>query len=109
MAPPLRIVLTPAQQGELEEARDHAARPYVRERAAAILKVATGVSGRQVALHGLLKSRQEDTVYAWLHAYQRGGLAGLLIKAGRGRKPSFFPSPAGSGKRQASTSGDGAP
>jgi len=99
MAPPLQIVLTRAQQQELAETRDHAARPYVRERAAAILKVAAGASGRQVALRGLLKPRQEDTVYAWVHAYQRDGLAGLFVKAGRGRKPSFSPSPTGSIKR----------
>jgi hypothetical protein len=91
MANPLTIMLTPEQRGELEHARDHHEKPYVRERATAILKIANGQSGRQVAYQGLLKQRDPDSVYAWFHAYEAGGLTGLLIKGGRGRKPSFFP------------------
>ena len=56
MPKPLTIELTPEQQQELEYARDHHEKPYVRERAAAILKIAAGMSGRQVALHGLLSA-----------------------------------------------------
>lgn len=92
MAKPLTIILTPEQRRELECARDHHEKPYVRERAAAILKIADGMSGRQVAFKGLLRRRKTDTVYDWFHRYQVEGLAGLLIKSGRGRKPAFSPS-----------------
>lgn len=91
MAKPLTVRLTREQRRELEEARDHHERPYVRERAAALLKIADGMSGRQVALHGLLKPRKSDTVYHWIHRYLAEGLVGLLIKKGRGRKPAFSP------------------
>jgi transposase len=92
MAKPLTIDLTPGQRRELETARDHHELAYVRERVSAILKIADGMSGRQVALRGLLKRRKTDTVYDWFHRYQAEGLAGLKIKSGRGRKPSFSPS-----------------
>jgi transposase len=92
MAKPLTIDLTPEQRRELEYTRDHHELAYVRERASAVLKIADGMSGRQVALAGLLKRRKTDTVYDWFHRYQAEGLAGLKIKSGRGRKPAFFPS-----------------
>jgi transposase len=88
----LKIVLTEVQRRELERIRDHHERPYVRERAAAILKVAVGHSGRQVALHGLLRVRAEQTVYDWIHRYEAEGTPGLLVQKGRGRKPAFSPS-----------------
>ncbi len=89
----LVLILTPGQTRELEEVRDHDHRPYMRERAAALLKIAFGDSGRAVALHGLLKTRQEDTIYEWVKRYKADGLAGITIKPGRGRKPAFSPSP----------------
>jgi transposase len=92
MAKPLTIDLTPEQRRELEYARDHHRLAYVRERVSAVLKIAGGMSGRQVALRGLLKPRKTDTVYEWFHRYQAEGLAGLKIKTGRGRKPAFSPS-----------------
>lgn len=92
MSKRFRIELTPEQRHELERVRDTDHRPYMRERAAAILKVADGQSARQVALHGLLKRRDEDTVAAWMRRYLAEGLAGLQIKPGRGRKPAFSPS-----------------
>ena len=95
MPNPLTITLAPEQRHELEQVRDHHEKPYVRERASAVLKIADGMSGRQVALTGLLKPRDPDTVYAWFHAYQAEGLVGLLIKPGRGRKPAFSPSARG--------------
>jgi transposase len=87
MAKPLTIHLTPEQERELQWARDHHRKPYVRERATAILKVAEGMSGRQVALYGLLRPRDPDTIYRWIHRYKAEGLEGLLIRPGRGRKP----------------------
>jgi len=91
MARPLTITLTSEQLVELRYARDHHEKPYVRERASAILKIADGMSGRQVALNGLLKARDPDTVYEWVSRYLAEGLAGLLIKPGRGRKAAFSP------------------
>ena len=92
MAKPLTIDLTPEQRRELEYTRDQHELAYVRERASAVLKIADGMLGRQVALAGLLKRRKTDTVYDWFHRYQAEGLDGLKIKSGRGRKPAFSPS-----------------
>ncbi len=92
MARPLVIELTVEQRQELEETRDKNEKPYVRERAAAILKIADGMSGRHVALFGLLRQRDPDTVYSWFHRYNTEGLAGLQVRPGRGRKPAFSPS-----------------
>lgn len=58
--------------------RDHDAKPYARERCAAILKIAEGQTPHAVALRGLLKPRDPDTVYAWLTAYETGGVEELL-------------------------------
>lgn len=92
MPKPLEITLTEEQRRELEAARDAHEKPYVRERAAAILKIVDGRSGRQVAYHGLLKRRKPDTIYQWVHRWQTEGFPGLLLKPGRGRKPAFSPS-----------------
>jgi len=88
----LRLELTAQEVLDLEEMRDHAAKPYLRERAAAILKIAKGDSGREVALYSLLKPHWQDTIYEWVVRYRAKGIAGLEIKSGRGRKPAFFPS-----------------
>ena len=88
----LRLELSVQQILELEELRDHALKPYLRERAAALLKIAKGGSGRETALHGLLKPHWQDTIYEWVRRYRAEGKAGLEIKSGRGRKPAFFPS-----------------
>lgn len=71
--------------------RDHADKPYLRERASAILQVAAGRSGRWVALNGLLRQRKPDTIYGWLDRYQNGGIDGLSIDEGRGRKAAYDP------------------
>lgn len=88
----LHLELTEAQRAELEAVRDHHARPYLREKAAALLKIAAGLPALQVAQHGLLKPREPDTVYRWLTRYTEAGVAGLSVRAGRGRKPAFSPS-----------------
>ena len=72
------LVLTEDQHQELLRLRDHDPRPYVRERSAAILKIAEGQSPHHVATCGLLKPRDPDTVYAWLDRYQAEGAAGLI-------------------------------
>jgi transposase len=86
-----RIELAREQQRELEDLRDHAPKAYVRERAAALLKLAAGQGLTMVAEQGLLRRRDRHTVLAWLRRYQAEGVAGLGVKAGRGRKPAFFP------------------
>jgi hypothetical protein len=82
------LTLTEEQRQELLQLRDHDARPYVRERGAAILKIAEGQSPHRVARSGLLKPRDPDTLYAWLDRYQAEGVAGLIAHpqgGGRGR------------------------
>lgn len=91
MPAPLTLILTPDQQRELEGARDHHALAYVRERAAALLKIAQGQSAHHVALTGLLKPRDPDSVYGWMKRYQAEGVSGLVIRPGRGRKRQYFP------------------
>lgn len=73
------------QRLTLEQMRDHHPVPYLRERAAALLKIADGMSPHAIARHGLLKRRKADTVYAWLDAYQQYGLGGLYQKPRRRR------------------------
>lgn len=72
------LTLTETQRQELSQLRDHDPRPYVRERGAALLKIADGQSPHHVATRGLLKPRDPDTVYAWLDRYQASGTAGLI-------------------------------
>ncbi len=77
---PLRrtLELTMPQRQELLYHRDHDTRPYVRERCAALLKIADGHSTHGVARHGLLRPRDPDTVYGWLNMYERLGIRGVL-------------------------------
>lgn len=86
-----RLDLDDPQRQELEDCRDHDRRPYMRERAAALLKIAQGQRPARVARSGLLKPHDPDVVYHWMDRYQREGLAGLRIHPGRGRKPAFSP------------------
>jgi hypothetical protein len=72
------LTLTEEQRQELLQLRDHDSRPYVRERGAALLKIAAGQSPHRVATSGLLKPRDPDTVYAWLDRYPAEGVAGLI-------------------------------
>jgi hypothetical protein len=78
---PLRrtLELSVSQREELEHYRDHDPRPYVRERCAALLKIAAGQSPHAVARHGLLKPRDPDTVYDWLNWYERVGLCSVWM------------------------------
>lgn len=73
MAPRRTLTLTETQRQELEHHRDHDRRPWVRERCAALLKIAAGLTPHAVARHGLLKPRDPDTVYAWLNGYETHG------------------------------------
>ena len=85
------FTLSEAEIVELEDVRDHHKKPYMREKASALLKIAAGQSAHNIALHGLHKSRDPDTIYSWLDIYKAEGIIGLLVKKGRGRKPAFSP------------------
>ena len=87
----LQLELSREERQELEMMRDHHALPHLREKAAALLKIADGQNGWQVARHGLLKVRDSDTIYRWVGRYQAEGVAGLGVRKGRGRKASFSP------------------
>jgi len=91
MAKALSLTLTQEQVQQLTSFRDRHPKPYLRERAAAVLQVAAGASARRVAAAGLFKPRDHETVADWVRRYAEQGLAGLLIKDGRGRKPAFSP------------------
>jgi hypothetical protein len=91
MPNPLELELTDEQRAELEQVRNHDPRPYMREHAAIVLKVADGWSGRQTAFHGLLRARWPETIYHVIARYRAEGVQGLEIKPGRGRKPAFSP------------------
>ena len=90
MAPRRTLSLTQTQRQELEHHRDHDRRPWVRERCAALLKIAAGMTPHAVARHGLLKPRDPDTVYAWLDYYQADGLPGLLAHQHGGYRRGFL-------------------
>src|SRR5262249_25779442 len=100
------IQLSQAQRQELEQARKHHAKAYLREKCAALLKIAAGYSRREVAATGLNNAHAPDTLSDWIAAYQQAGLAGLLVHKGRGRKPAFSPSLPYSGASQGATRRD---
>ena len=83
--------LSDEQLEELRHLRDTGEPAYLRERAAALLKIAAGTSPHKVAQSGLLKKRKPDTVYTWLQRYREAGVMGLRHKPGKGRKPAFAP------------------
>lgn len=92
--PRLELELTPAQRAELARARAREPRPYLREIAGALLKVADGWSCRRVAREGLARPRKPETVRRWVAKYRTGGLAAL---AHRPRGHRGLSPPAGSG------------
>lgn len=96
------------QQAELKQARDHHPKPYVRMKAAALLKVDAGQSIEQVAAQGLLKPVGYETVRQWIVRYEQAGLDGLRVQSGRGRKPAFFPCAPGSGSSRRGSAGGAA-
>jgi hypothetical protein len=96
MAGPLQVNLSEKQREELIDVRDRHEKPYMREKAAAVLKVAgppgeEGESARQVAIGGLLRERRPDTVRDWVHTYKEEGIDGFVVEDGRGQKPAFSP------------------
>lgn len=87
-----QLILEDYERMTLIEMRDHHPKAYLRERAAALLKVGDGESIHRVAQAGLLRSREWETVAGWVKGYEQQGLASLYVQKGRGRKPAFPPS-----------------
>jgi Winged helix-turn helix len=90
MAQRRRLTVSAEQRAELVAHRDHDPRPYARERCAALVKIADGMSPHAVARGGLLKARDPDTVYGWLNAYEAAGLAGLQAHQHGGPRRGCF-------------------
>jgi len=84
------LFLTAERRADLERTRDRDHRAYLRECAAALLKIADGQSAHHVARHSLNKCHKPATVYGWMNKYQQQGLAGLIHQA-RGHR-GFSPS-----------------
>ena len=95
----IRVSLSEAQRQELEKVRDGHPKAFLRERAAAVLKVAQGKTMTEVAEQGLLKRHEPETVHRWVKRYLQAGVAGWQVKKGRGRKPLFSPSGSGTTRR----------
>ncbi len=106
MPPHRTLALTEEERALLVDLRDHAPLPYLRERAAAFVKIADGMRPAEVTRSGLLCPRDPDTVSAWLNRGLAEGLDGLAIRDGRGHKPACFPSRPDGGSR---AGGDPAP
>ena len=85
------LELSENERQQLVELRDKGEPDYLRERAAALLKIQEGFSPHKVAKEGLRKKRDPDTIYSWLRRYRKNGIQGLLHKPGRGRKPAYSP------------------
>lgn len=92
----IRVELSEAQIQELEATRHQSKMPYLRERAAAVLKVSQGQTVTEVAENGLLIRHEPETVHGWIKAYIKDGLAAWSIQSGRGRKAAFSPKDKGS-------------
>lgn len=84
------LVLSEAERRTLEQARDHHPLAYVRERAAALLRINAGEAAYHVAITGLFKVRDPDTLYHWLDLYEQHGIAALRLPRRQGRR--FSPS-----------------
>ena len=76
----LVITLTDEERQALEKIRDCHPKPYMRERATAILKVADGRSVNWVAQHGLSKPRYPKAIYRWVKSYMKHGIDVLYRK-----------------------------
>lgn len=85
------VKLSEKERAALVDHRNHDPRPDIRERCAAVLKVAEGQSAHDVAAHGLLRPRDPDTVYGWLDRYEQGGLEGLMSGRQGGDRYGPFP------------------
>lgn len=91
MSNALTVDLAPEERDRLDRIVKTHELAYMRERAAAILKLDWGRTVPWIAEHGLLQRRDEGSVRGWVHRYKEEGIDGLFIREGRGRKPAFSP------------------
>jgi transposase len=90
MAKRMHIELTEEQRKRLESWVRNPPKPYLRDRARAILRIADGEPIYKVA-RTLRTAVHRDTVSNWVKRFLAEGCEGLKIKPGRGRKPVFSP------------------
>jgi len=95
-----KIVLTEPEQQKLEGWVKNPPRPYLRERARAILNISQGKT-IQATVEKLRVRVHRNAVSEWVRRFLSDGLEGLKIKRGRGRKAVFSPDR----KRRSQTSG----
>jgi len=74
-----------------EDRRDHAPTPSVRERAAAFLRIASGVPPAVTARERVLRPRHPETVARWRNRWDAEGSESRPIRDGRGRTPACSP------------------
>ncbi|HZC77395.1 MAG TPA: hypothetical protein VE258_06570 [Ktedonobacterales bacterium] len=94
MPRPLQLSLTSVERAALLGARDHHAKAYLRERAAAIVRVADGWSARAVARSGCRKPRRVETVGRWVAGSPPSagtGSLGCWCRRDAGASPLFLP------------------
>ena len=84
------LELAETERETLEQMRDRHPKFYMRERAAALLRIAAGHSAHSVAVTGILKPRDPDTLYKWLTDYESKGIGGLRQPVRRKRR-AFSP------------------
>ena len=77
MAQRRTLSLSTEERRALVELRNETKQEYIRERCAALLKIAEGESAHRVARQGLLRPRDPDTVYEWLDRSAAEGIAGV--------------------------------
>jgi hypothetical protein len=85
-----KLELSEPEQITLREGMHHHPHADVRERCAALLKIAEGSSPHWVALHGLLFARDPESIYQWLTWYRQEGLAGILHHRHGGARRGFL-------------------
>jgi len=83
-----KIELTKPEQEKLEGWVKNPPRPYLRERARAILKISQGETIQAVA-EKLRVRVHRNAVSEWVKRFLSSGSEGLKIKRGRGRKAVF--------------------
>jgi hypothetical protein len=94
-----RLICDEEGRQALLQAAKHHAKPYVREKAKALLLVLRGLPAATVAVQYLVPAREPDTLYAWMDRFEQAGVAGLLVQPGRGRKGAFSPAAANHRRR----------
>ena len=85
-----QIELSQKEEDRLKGWTRNPPKAYLRYRAQAILQVAEGQPIYQVAQNLRIRIHR-NAVSEWVKRYEAEGIKGLKVKAGRGRKPAFFP------------------